>query len=144
MLELEQAKQRVQELRTVIEKNNRLYYDQDAPELEDFEYDALTRELKELEAAYPELVTPTSPTQHVGGPPSGRFAKVTHAVKMESLLDAFPMTNCATLTIASRKPVSPRNMWSRSKLMVFPVAWNMKTASWFGLLPVAMVLSVKM
>ena len=80
---------RVEELRAVIEKNNRLYYDQDAPELEDFEYDALTRELKELEAQYPELVTPASPTQHVGGTPSGRFAKVTHAVKMESLLDAF-------------------------------------------------------
>lgn len=42
-----------------------------------------------MEATYPELVTPTSPTQHVGGTPSGRFAKVTHAVKMESLLDAF-------------------------------------------------------
>ena len=89
MLDLEQARQRVQELRTVIERNNRLYYDQDAPELEDFEYDALTRELKELEAAYPELITPASPTQHVGGTPSGRFAKVTHTVKMESLLDAF-------------------------------------------------------
>ena len=89
MLDLEQARQCVQELRTVIEKNNRLYYDQDAPELEDFEYDALTRELKELEAAYPELITPASPTQHVGGTPSGRFAKVTHTVKMESLLDAF-------------------------------------------------------
>ena len=89
MLDLEQARRRVQELRTVIEKNNRLYYDQDAPELEDFEYDALTRELKELEAAYPELITPASPTQHVGGTPSGRFAKVTHTVKMESLLDAF-------------------------------------------------------
>ena len=89
MLDLEQARQRVQELRTVIEKNNCLYYDQDAPELEDFEYDALTRELKELEAAYPELITPASPTQHVGGTPSGRFAKVTHTVKMESLLDAF-------------------------------------------------------
>ena len=88
-MELEQAKKRVEELRTVIEKNNRLYYDQDAPELEDFEYDALTRELKELEAQYPELVIPASPTQHVGGTPSGRFAKVTHAVKMESLLDAF-------------------------------------------------------
>lgn len=75
MLDLEQARQRVQELRTVIEKNNRLYYDQDAPELEDFEYDALTRELKELEAAYPELITPASPTQHVGGTPSGRFAR---------------------------------------------------------------------
>ena len=47
-MELEQAKKRVEELRAVIEKNNRLYYDQDAPELEDFEYDALTRELKEL------------------------------------------------------------------------------------------------
>ena len=49
-MELEQAQKRVKELRAVIEKNNRLYYDQDAPELEDFEYDALTRELKELEA----------------------------------------------------------------------------------------------
>ena len=49
-VELEQAKKRVEELRAVIEKNNRLYYDQDAPELEDFEYDALTRELMELEA----------------------------------------------------------------------------------------------
>ena len=88
-MELEQARKRVEELRAVIEKNNRLYYDQDAPELEDFEYDALTRELKELEAQYPELVTAASPTQHVGGTPSGRFQKVTHAVKMESLLDAF-------------------------------------------------------
>ena len=89
MLELEQAKKRAAELRALIEYNNRLYYDQDAPELEDFQYDALTRELRELETAYPELVTPDSPTQHVGGTPSGRFAKVTHAVKMESLLDAF-------------------------------------------------------
>lgn len=88
-LEFQQAQRRAQELRVIIEKNNRLYYDQDAPELEDFEYDALTRELKELEAAFPQLVTPNSPTQRVGGTPSGRFAKVTHAVKMESLLDAF-------------------------------------------------------
>ena len=88
-MELEQARKRAEELRAVIEKNNRLYYDQDAPELEDFEYDALTRELKALEAQFPELVTPNSPTQKVGGTPSGRFAKVTHAVKMESLLDAF-------------------------------------------------------
>ena len=76
-MELEQAKKRVEELRAVIEKNNRLYYDQDAPELEDFEYDALTRELKELEAQYPELVTPASPTQHVGGKASGSVSKKT-------------------------------------------------------------------
>lgn len=86
---LEQAQQRILELRRVIEYNNRLYYDQDAPELEDFEYDALNRELKELEAQFPQLITPDSPTQHVGGTPSGKFAKVTHSVKMESLQDAF-------------------------------------------------------
>lgn len=88
-MELEQAQKRVEELRAVIEKNNRLYYDQDAPELEDYQYDALTRELRELEAAFPQLVSETSPTQHVGGTASSRFAKVPHAVKMESLLDAF-------------------------------------------------------
>ena len=88
-LELEQAKQRVEELRTIIEKNNRLYYDQDAPELEDFEYDALTRELKALEAQFPQLVTASSPTQKVGGTASSKLPKVTHTVKMESLLDAF-------------------------------------------------------
>lgn len=88
-MELEQAKKRAEELRDIIEYNNRLYYDQDSPELEDFQYDALTRELRQLEAAFPQLVTESSPTQHVGGTASSRFAKVRHAVKMESLLDAF-------------------------------------------------------
>ena len=88
-MELEQARKRAEELRVIIEKSNRLYYDQDAPELEDFEYDALNRELKQIEAEYPELVTASSPTQHVGGTASSKFSKVTHAVKMESLQDAF-------------------------------------------------------
>ena len=80
MLDLEQAKKRVAELCAVIDYNNRLYYDQDAPELEDFQYDALTRELRELETAYPELVTPDSPTQYMDGSPSGRYAKVTQVI----------------------------------------------------------------
>lgn len=88
-MELEQAKKRVEELRTVIEKNNRLYYDQDAPELEDFEYDALMRELRALENQFPQLLTEDSPTQKVGGTASSKLPKVTHSVKMESLLDAF-------------------------------------------------------
>lgn len=88
-MELKQAEERIAYLRQVIERNNRLYYEQDAPELEDYEYDALTRELKALEAEFPQLVTPDSPTQKVGGAPSGRFVKVTHQVKMESLQDAF-------------------------------------------------------
>ena len=88
-MELEQARQRAEKLRAIIEKNNRLYYDQDAPELEDFEYDALTRELKAIENQYPELITASSPTQYVGGTASSKFSKVMHTVKMESLQDAF-------------------------------------------------------
>ncbi len=88
-MELEQARKRVAELREAIERNNRLYYMDNAPELEDFEYDALTRELKALEAQYPALVTPDSPTQHVNEAASSKFSKVAHAVKMESLQDAF-------------------------------------------------------
>lgn len=88
-MEFEQAKRRAEELRRVIEYNNRLYYDQDAPELEDYEYDALTRELKQLEAQFPQLITAESPTQHVGGTASNKFEKVVHTVKMESLQDAF-------------------------------------------------------
>ncbi len=88
-MQKQQAKERILELRKLIEKNNQLYYDNDAPELTDFEYDALTRELKELEQQFPELTTADSPTQKVGGTPSGKFEKVEHKVRMESLQDAF-------------------------------------------------------
>ena len=88
-MDLAAARKRAEELRKVIERNNRLYYEQEAPELEDYEYDALTRELKALEKEYPELITAESPTQHVNETYSSKFQKVTHAVKMESLLDAF-------------------------------------------------------
>ncbi len=88
-MDKQQAEQRVKELRRIIEKNNRLYYEKDAPELSDFEYDALSRELKALEAQFPELVTADSPTQKVGGAASDKFEKVEHKVRMESLQDAF-------------------------------------------------------
>ncbi len=88
-MELQQAKQRISELRALIETNNRLYYEEDAPNLEDFEYDALSRELRALEAEHPTLASAASPTQTIGGLANRNFQKVTHAVKMESLLDAF-------------------------------------------------------
>lgn len=88
-MEKTEAKKRIQALRKTIEYNNELYYNQDAPELEDYEYDALTRELKELEKEFPEFATLVSPTQKVGGTASSQFEKVTHAVKMESLQDVF-------------------------------------------------------
>jgi len=87
--EIEAAKARVIELRTLIDKANRDYYVLDQPEITDAEYDALFRELVELETEHPELVTPDSPTQRVGGPPSDAFAKVTHRTPMLSLANAF-------------------------------------------------------
>jgi DNA ligase (NAD+) len=86
---IEAARSRVLELRTLIDQANRDYYVLDQPEITDAEYDALFRELVELETAYPELVTSDSPTQRVGGPPSDAFAKVTHRTPMLSLANAF-------------------------------------------------------
>lgn len=76
-------------LRSEIEKNNRLYYDLDAPVISDYEYDMMMRRLKELEAAHPELVTADSPTQRVGGTVMNSFAAVTHEIPLESLNDVF-------------------------------------------------------
>ena len=83
------AAARAAELREQIAHHNKLYYQHDAPEISDAAYDALMRELREIEAAHPELVTADSPTQHVGARPSSRFAKVRHSVPMLSLGNAF-------------------------------------------------------
>ena len=88
-MKLEEARARVLELRTVIDRANRQYYVLDQPEITDAEYDALFRELVEIETQYPELVAPDSPTQRVGGPASDAFAKVTHRTPMLSLGNAF-------------------------------------------------------
>ena len=88
-MEEQQARERMETLRAEIRKNDDLYYNQDAPVLEDFEYDQLTRELKELEKQFPQLVTPDSPTQLIDAVASSSFEKVPHAVKMESLQDVF-------------------------------------------------------
>ena len=76
---------RISELRKTIAHHDRLYYEQAKPEITDREYDALYRELVDLERAQPELVTTDSPTQKVGGRPQGAFAQVRHLVPMQSL-----------------------------------------------------------
>lgn len=88
-MDFKYAKKRASELAKIIRYHNNLYYNQDAPEIEDFEYDALTRELKAIEKEYPELITPDSPTQKVGGAALDLFSPVEHTVKMESLQDVF-------------------------------------------------------
>lgn len=86
---IKDAEGRIIKLREQINRANRQYYVEDNPEITDAEYDALFRELLDLEAQHPELVTPDSPTQRVGGPPSDAFAKVTHRTPMLSLANAF-------------------------------------------------------
>jgi len=84
-----QAAQRAAELRNEIEQHNVRYYVHDAPSIPDADYDALMRELIQLEADHPELVTPESPTQRVGASPLSAFGSVRHAVPMLSLGNAF-------------------------------------------------------
>jgi DNA ligase (NAD+) len=76
-------------LRRLIAEHDRNYYVLDAPTIPDAEYDALFRELSDLEAAHPDLVVPDSPTQRVGGAPAAAFETVTHRVPMLSLNNAF-------------------------------------------------------
>ncbi len=88
-MDKENALRRVNELTKIIEYHNNLYYNNDEPEISDYEYDMLLRELENLEAEYPELKRPDSPTNRVGGSAGEKFSPVTHAVPMESLHDSF-------------------------------------------------------
>ncbi len=81
--------ERARWLRNEINRHNYLYFVLDQPEISDAQYDALMRELRQLEAQYPELVTPDSPTQRVGGEPAREFAQVQHPRPMLSLANAF-------------------------------------------------------
>ena len=83
------ALERAEYLREQIEKNSRLYYENDAPEISDYEYDMMFRELVTLEEAFPSIKTPDSPTVRVGGRALDKFEKYTHTVKMGSLTDVF-------------------------------------------------------
>ena len=84
-------KERVLQLTKTLNEANYQYYVLDNPQMPDFEYDRLLRELEELEAAHPELVTPDSPTQRVGGEAVSGFEKYSHPVPLMSLQDVFSL-----------------------------------------------------
>lgn len=88
-MDFEKAKQRAEELRGILQYHSHKYYVEDSPEIDDYEYDMLLRELSGIEEEYPNLVTPDSPTQRVGGEAASSFTEVRHAIPMESLQDAF-------------------------------------------------------
>jgi DNA ligase (NAD+) len=83
------AQKKIEKLREELRRHEHLYYVLDAPEISDAAYDALMNELKKLEAAHPELVTPDSPTQRVGGKPAEGFKKAQHSRPMLSLDNAY-------------------------------------------------------
>ncbi len=89
MPSLADVKKKVKDLRAEIRKHDHRYYLLDAPLITDREYDLLIRELEELEAKFPELITPDSPTQRVGGAPLNKFDTVKHSTPLFSLSNAF-------------------------------------------------------
>ncbi|MBO5797304.1 MAG: NAD-dependent DNA ligase LigA [Clostridia bacterium] len=90
-MDFEAAKRRIEALRAEIDYHSRRYYDEDAPEIEDDEFDALTRELRAIEQEYPQLITADSYTQRVHGELSSQFTPVQHEVPLASLQDVFSL-----------------------------------------------------
>ncbi len=101
----EEAALRVRELTAELLRMAHEYYDLDAPTAEDYEYDMKMAELRELEAAFPDLLEPDSPTQRVQGTASGKFEKVTHTVQMASLQDVFSFEQVAAFVERVRSEV---------------------------------------
>ena len=88
-MDINEIKSRAEYLRSQIWYHNRKYYNEDSPEISDYEYDMLLKELENIEAEYPQLAAADSPTQRVGGDAAEKFSPVVHTVPMESLHDSF-------------------------------------------------------
>ena len=88
-MDINTARERIEQLSKELKYHNKKYYIEDSPEIEDFEYDAMLRELEDLEKEFPQFLKEDSPTQNVGGAALRLFSPVVHTVKMESLQDVF-------------------------------------------------------
>ena len=106
-MDFEKAKAEHEQLCAEIEKHNYSYYVLDNPTIEDYDYDMLMRRLKQLEADFPQLITPSSPTQRVGGMAQSSFEKVAHAVQMGSLQDVFSEEELRDFDSRVRQQVTP-------------------------------------
>lgn len=101
-----QAEKRIKELRKTVEYHAKKYYDEDKPEITDFEYDMMMLELRTLESQYPELITTNSLTQKVGGTVKEGFQKVEHEVPLQSLQDVFNFEEIETFEERVKKQAS--------------------------------------
>lgn len=103
-----QAEKRIKELRAILDYHAKKYYDEDSPEISDFEYDMLMNELKNLEREFPEFITKDSLTQKVGGNVKEGFEKVEHEVPLQSLQDVFSYDELRDFDMRVRKEVTPK------------------------------------
>ena len=101
-----EAKERIAELTRILVEANHRYYVLDDPQMPDFEYDRLLRELEDLEKANPELILPDSPTQRVGGQAISQFEKVTHSVPLQSLQDVFSQEELLDFLARTQQAIS--------------------------------------
>ena len=104
-----EVKQKIEELSAELERHNHLYYVLDRPEIQDYEYDAMLRQLEQLEEAYPQFASPVSPTKRVGGAALSQFEKVQHPVPLESLQDVFSYDELGDFT--RRVDDALRDVW---------------------------------
>ena len=105
----DQARRRIEQLTREAERHNRLYYEEAAPEISDRDFDALLRELEELEAAFPQFAAADSPTRRVGGQPLAAFASVAHVVPMMSLANTYSMSELREFDARVRRTLGAQN-----------------------------------
>ncbi len=105
-MDINTAKKRVAELTEELEQHSYRYYVLDNPTITDYEFDMLMQELKAIEEEFPELISPVSPTQRVGGMAKSSFEKVTHTVQMASLQDVFSFEQVQSFVIRCREQLS--------------------------------------
>lgn len=109
-MDKQKAKQRIIELRETVEYHAKKYYDDDEPEISDFEYDMLMLELRNLEKEFPDLITKDSLTQKVGGNVKEGFKEVTHEVPLQSLLDVFDFEELKQFDERVKKQLKQNNV----------------------------------
>lgn len=115
-MDKESAKKRIIELREITSYHAKKYYDEDNPEISDFEYDMLMLELRNLENQYPDLITSDSLTQHVGGTVKEGFEKLEHEVPLQSLQDIFDFNELYAFDERVRKTLEKEENSNREKV----------------------------
>lgn len=123
----EDAKKRIEELREITAYHAKRYYDDDDPEISDFEYDMLMLELRTLENQYPEFITADSLTQHVGGTVKEGFEKVEHEVPLQSLQDIFDFDELYAFDERVRKALEEEKSNPNTNLTSFEPKYVVET-----------------